>query len=664
MTFNILEHLDKLEQGSESSKYICPACGSGNLSINKSTGAYTCYADESAKHRSEIRNILAPLERWQKPLREAGHYQFVYKDTKGKDVVIVERDDADGKKRIWQEFPTVPKDGTQRKAALHEIKQNILPYKFEEAVAESDKSGLPIFVVEGELTCEALWSIGIPSITFLGGSKQYRSNGDYSSLFKNKRIVLCPDRDESGVKFMREVAADNPSAQWCYADPESWEWDSLPSTNGLDMADYIEEGADKETILSSIVSKSRHEGNNGKPSYEEILSTIEEMVGLYGNDARVGYEASSWMEQRAIKLSQSNIDRIIEEAKTRVYGKEEIETIDALSIVNADKTREWLIAGIIPLGSVMLLAASGGQGKTTLTYNWALQVALGQPWSGRRCMKGSCLLISADEPISDTAEKLDIIGYNEAGLQPRDIVFWETWRFAHMQQLEIFVRKNRPSLIVIDSLTACFAGMNVDLVKSNAGDALYGLRDLANQYRCSIVILHHLNKSNGLRDSSSFVDNVSEVVKLYRQNDNGDPNQFIFEWLKSRSGLTGKHFLQRNPFNYGWQYAGPVDGSLEELNAVINCVMMRKNERLSPQQVASLCGTWDTGMARKMLEMARRQGFITFSYVFDQNDNRQKVYHSWEYEEAPAFIEKEEEETMEEKPALDGFDEDDDDDFF
>jgi hypothetical protein len=63
-------------------------------------------------------------------------------------------------------------------------------------------------------------------------------------------------------------------------------------------------------------------------------------------------------------------------AKERVYGRQELDTIDALEIAKDDKCREWLIAGILPLGSVMLLAASGGTGKSTLIYNWSLNIAL------------------------------------------------------------------------------------------------------------------------------------------------------------------------------------------------------------------------------------------------------------------------------------------------
>jgi hypothetical protein len=632
MAFSILDYVDELEP-SKDGKYICPACGGNDFSINKNNGAYTCWHDSSASHRSEIRNVLAPMVRWEKPQRDPGRFYFPYEDTTGAEAVVVHRVDGNGEKRIWQEFPTIDKTAPDHKKQLQEIKARILPYKYNEAVAESKKTGLPIIVVEGEPTCQAVWSVGLPSITFLGGSKQYRTNGDYSQLFRGLKLVLAPDRDELGVSFMKEIEADNPGAQWLYADPKSWEWSNLPGGSGLDLSDYIEDGATKDDLLASISSQGKHKGQDGKPSYEDIMTSIEHFVGLYVSDVRIAYETVSWLEARGVKMSQANIDKLIHEGRERVYGRQELDTIDALEIAKDDKCREWLIAGILPLGSVMLLAASGGTGKSTLIYNWALNIALGQPWSKRRCKQGRSLIIQSDEPLVDTSEKLGVIGYAEAGLGAGDIAFWETWRFAHMTQLEDYVRKHRPSFIAIDSLTACLAGMDVDLVRSNAGDVLYGLRDIANKYNCSVVILHHLNKSGGLRDSTSFVDNVSEVVKLTRQENNCDPNQFVFEWLKSRSGLTGKHGLQRSALNYGWEYQGPVGGSIEELDGCINAIVNRPNARFTKQQVASLMDSWDIAAIGKMLEVARRQGFITSTFQDGPNGEKLRLYHSFDYQE-------------------------------
>jgi len=651
MTFSILDFLDQLTASKgDKSKFICPACGGNDFSINKTSGAYTCFNDPSPAHRAEIRDKLAPMVRWEKPPRIAQSYSFPYFDKTGTEVVVVHRDDTSGTKRIWQNFPTIDNTLPSHKVQLQEIKAGILPYKYNEAIKFSKESGLPIVIVEGELTCDAVWSVGLPSVTFLGGSKQYRTNGDYSQLFKQHKLVLAPDRDEQGVAFMREIETDNPGAQWLYADPKSWEWRNLPSGNGLDLADYITEGVSKDDLLASITT-SRHKGQDGKPSYEEIIATIENFVGLYANDARTIYEFTSWLEQRGIKMSQQNIDKIIEDAKYRIYGREEIETIDALTIANSEECREWLIAGIMPLGSVMLLAASGGTGKSTLIYNWALNVALGQEWSGRRCMKGKSLIIQSDEPLVDTSEKLNVIGYREAGLEEGTIAFWENWRFGHINQLEEYVRKHRPLFVAIDSLTACLAGMEVDLVRSNAGDVIYGLRDIANKYKVSICILHHLNKSGGTRDSSSFVDNVSEVVKLTRPDNCGDPNQFHFEWTKSRSGLTGKHMLQRDSLNYGWHYAGPLSGSLNELDQCVGAVKRRKTQRFTRLEVSMLAGV-ELSTAGKMLEVARRQGLVTSTFQTGPNGEKTRLYHSWDYAAAewagPDIEEKEVTEVVEE----------------
>ena len=193
----------------------------------------------------------------------------------------------------------------------------------------------------------------------------------------------------------------------------------------------------------------------------------------------------------------------------------------------------------------MLLAAAPGTGKSTLLYNWALHVATGKPWSNRRCKKGSALIIQCDEPVVDAAEKLQIIGYGEDDLAFGQVKFIERWRFENIPQLLEHIKKERPQIVMIDSLTACLAGMDVDLIRSDAGNCIYELRDIANTYGCSIVILHHLNKSGGIRDSSSFEANVSEVVKLYRQEQNSNTDEYIFEWTKSRSGLAGKHFLNQ-----------------------------------------------------------------------------------------------------------------------
>jgi hypothetical protein len=634
MAFSILEHLGKLEPSDHSGKYICPACEGNDFSVNEETGAYNCFNDTSAKHRAEIRNALAPLERWERPQRPYQRYTFPYANRDGETVLEVVRDDSSGKKSIRQQYPTIAPDTQKRKKLVDEIRTNILPYRYQEALDFSKANSLPIFVVEGELCCDKLWEMGLPAVTFLGGSGQYRSNGDYSLLFRQHQLVLCPDRDEPGVALMREVAADNPGSQWLYAEPDSFEWESLPQNGGYDMADWLDDGADQELILSSIVFKDRHEGRDGRPSFEEIIATFERMVGLYNNDARVVFEAREWLTLHEVKMPATEVEKLLAEARSRVHGREEMEVMDAKTIAMSEDSRAWTIAGILPESSVMLLAAAPGSGKSTLLYNWALHVATGSPWSRRRCKKGKSLIIQCDEPVVDAAEKMQIIGYDDnENLDKGDIGFIDRWRFNNIPQLLSYIKKHRPQLIMIDSLTSCLAGMDVDLIRSDAGNCIYELRDIANEYECSIVILHHLNKSGGIRDSSSFEANVSEVVKLYRQDNNYDTTQFIFEWTKSRSGLAGKHFLRRDPATYGWFYEGPVNGGRDDLDRLVQAVDTQNTRRFDRMALSRHVSSFDSNLAGRLAEQARRQGLLTSSFNVGPNGERTRLYQSWNYKE-------------------------------
>jgi hypothetical protein len=58
---------------------------------------------------------------------------------------------------------------------------------------------------------------------------------------------------------------------------------------------------------------------------------------------------------------------------------------------------------------------------------------------------------------------------------------------------------------------------------------------------------------------------------------------------------------------------------------------MRKNERFTRQQVASLCGSFDAGSTGKLLEVARRQGLITSSFQDGPEGQKTRLYHSWDY---------------------------------
>jgi putative DNA primase/helicase len=58
-SFDIRDHLDKLELGKGKNKYTCPVCGGRNLSVEPKTGAYKCWSGDCST--KDIREAIRPL---------------------------------------------------------------------------------------------------------------------------------------------------------------------------------------------------------------------------------------------------------------------------------------------------------------------------------------------------------------------------------------------------------------------------------------------------------------------------------------------------------------------------------------------------------------------------------------------------------------------------
>lgn len=178
--------------------------------------------------------------------------EYQYFDVGGNPLIRVVRvDDGQGGKKIWQEYH----DGSSYSAKApqpirNSAKAAVMPYRYADCKSVAD-AGEAIYWVEGEKCADLLWDLGLPATTTIGGSDGYKRYGDYSRAFEGCQLVICPDRDQSGLKYTEAIAADYPQAQWLYA-PPGREWDNLPKSGGLDVADWIANGADKTAIVAAV----------------------------------------------------------------------------------------------------------------------------------------------------------------------------------------------------------------------------------------------------------------------------------------------------------------------------------------------------------------------------------------------------------------------------
>ncbi len=134
-------------------------------------------------------------------------------------------------------------------------------------IRSSIESGHTIWIVEGEKCVERLWKMGIFATCNIGGADTSGNKwkpSDTACLDGAKEIILCPDQDQPGILHMEaiykqllEYGFSDSSIKWLYVYPDSQEWDNIPKAHGLDIFDWIEDGATYQQILASVQDTKR-----------------------------------------------------------------------------------------------------------------------------------------------------------------------------------------------------------------------------------------------------------------------------------------------------------------------------------------------------------------------------------------------------------------------
>jgi uncharacterized protein DUF3987 len=256
-----------------------------------------------------------------KEVRPKSSKTWEYRDRQGNYLLTVHReDDGLGHRRFYQSGNTK----TERKGVPVYRHQDI-----------RDSASIPssshcLFIVEGESCADALWELGIPATTNLGGAGKWQDS-DALDLEGFINIVLCPDRDVPGLKHMDEVEASirrslpNACIKWLYPYSDSALWRSPPKSSGVDVADWIKDyKPTKEQILSNLGSKIdldalAHLRNSyeaeSPPDSEDLEATQLEIIDLIGlEDKRFSVKPLLPSEVYEAIAFQSNLMGLREEA--------------------------------------------------------------------------------------------------------------------------------------------------------------------------------------------------------------------------------------------------------------------------------------------------------------------------------------------------------------
>ncbi|MEG5037324.1 hypothetical protein [Microcoleus sp. AT3-D2] len=198
--------------------------------------------------------FYAPIQK--KAIRPAGTHYFHYPNRNGSPLARVRRIDfGNGRKKdIKQEH--WDKNKNDWVMGLGKVERASIPVYCRADVQKAIANGDWIFIVDGESCADALWDLGLAATTSIGGMGKWRIT-DTSDL-QGAKVVICPDRDIPGVEDAAKISEHFPGAQWLYCYPDSWAWDNLPKSQGLDVKDWIEDKKlSAQNILNSLTPHPR-----------------------------------------------------------------------------------------------------------------------------------------------------------------------------------------------------------------------------------------------------------------------------------------------------------------------------------------------------------------------------------------------------------------------
>lgn len=177
-------------------------------------------------------------------------------------------------------------------------------------------------------------------------------------------------------------------------------------------------------------------------------------------------------------------------------GKQNRPSADVVCLADVEPEEvEWLWHPYIPIGKVTSIEGDPGLGKSWLLMAIAAAISkggeglLGKPAAA----PATCLLISAEDGLADTIRpRLDGLGADVNSIYAFDKMPIADEKGVAL--LEKHIGELRPALVVIDPLVA-YMGGKIDMNKANqTRQIMAGLAQLAEKYRCAIVVLRHLSK--------------------------------------------------------------------------------------------------------------------------------------------------------------------------
>lgn len=177
--------------------------------------------------------------------------------------------------------------------------------------------------------------------------------------------------------------------------------------------------------------------------------------------------------------------------------------------------RDWVIPGLMLRRNLSVLVAPPGSGKSLLTLQWAIMVALGLDWAGWQVRKPCrVLVINSEDDIDEMRRRLVAaarkMGVDQAALAdrvlladaPETIVIAKTdnrtktvIRTPLLERLVATIKQNEIGCVIVDPFAETFEGDENSNSEVKWAGVLW--REVARRTDATVVVVHHTRKYAG-----------------------------------------------------------------------------------------------------------------------------------------------------------------------
>ena len=569
MTFDILQHFDQLESDGGTNNprgdhsFKCPHCGASNFKVNVVTGkwfSFGCDCASTEAGKRAIREALSPARppgqdrplnlqfrstapqgfavksspkpaakpASKKAIRPHRQREWRYDSKEGRPILKVHRkDDGQGNRKIWQR-------SLVDQLTARDVQRLVVPYNCNFASLDLQQGAPYVFWVEGEPCVDAFRDLGLPAVTSLRGCEGFDPIRD-GGHFDPNRVVVVPDQDACGVKYASKVAAAYPGCRWLLPFPGTAEWNgAMPKDGGLDVADWIADGATVEDILKGVVDRCPFESSEDRePTYLELVDAT--LAAIKAGNINAEMDSRRKLKQQ-FRLSDEKISAALFKRLTDA----EVELVKpSHRSVDLGRVEQltYLKDGWLPKGDVAHWYAPYGSGKTTTALALAWSVALGKSFLDRSDAgePGKVLFIATDSGLGPLKKACDDLGIDpddpvlKPGHPEQRINVWghdpgqgqASWcaDINGVIRLRSFIEEEGIAAVFIDSvksITSAAGWTHEHNLPSR--ELLRYLREIVcHPLGCSIVLLNHDGTKEGTHSGAkSWSEDPSIVVSFAR----------------------------------------------------------------------------------------------------------------------------------------------------